>query len=79
MANMAFCAICGRYHETGAGCLEGTEDILKSAGAGSPPKPSKEGFRQTARKADRWFLKMLFWAFVVIALLYILFYIISKA
>jgi hypothetical protein len=75
---MAFCAICGRQHELGVGCLDGTGDITKKAGASSSPKPSSKEFQQTAQKADRWFLKVLLFAFVVIVLLYIVFSLLSK-
>jgi hypothetical protein len=75
---MAFCAICGKNHDPGVGCLDGTGEILKEAGASSPSKLSPKEFQQTAQKADRWFLKVLLFAFVVIVLLYIVFSLLSK-
>lgn len=72
---MAFCAICGRYHEQGVSCFDGTGEMLREAGVSAPPEPSKakEGFDQIARKADRWFLKVLLWALAIIVLLFVLF------
>jgi hypothetical protein len=71
-ANMAFCAICGRNHDPGVGCLDGTQDLLKSAGTNPPPELSKEGFKRVSKQADRWFLKVLVWAFVAIVILFLI-------
>ncbi len=69
---MAYCAICGRQHEPGVGCLDGTGEILGEAGMGSPPETSKEELAQITKGADRWFLKMLLWALIVIFLLFVI-------
>jgi hypothetical protein len=71
-ANMAFCAICGRNHDLGVGCLDGTQDLLKSAGTTPPPELSKEGFKRISKQADRWFLKVLVWAFLAIVILFLI-------
>ncbi len=71
-ATMAFCAICGRYHDPGVGCLDGTKDILQGAGAIPPGQPAKEGFKQVAAQADRWLVRVLIWALVVIVLLFVI-------
>jgi hypothetical protein len=71
-ATMAFCAICGRYHDPGVGCLEGTREILQGAGAAPPPEPAKEGFKRVAAQADRWFVRILVWALVVIVFLFVI-------
>jgi hypothetical protein len=68
---MEFCAICGRHHDPGVGCLDGTQDLLKRAGSNPPPELSKEGFNRVSKQADRWFLKVLLWAFAVIVVLFI--------
>ena len=68
---MAYCAVCGRNHETGAGCFNGTAEILDKAGMNAPQGFSHEKFRQIAKKADRWFLRLLLWALVLIVLIFL--------
>jgi len=68
---MAFCAICGRYHDPGVGCLDGTKDLLQGTGTVPPPEASKEEFKRISIQADRWFIRVLIWALVLIVLVFV--------
>ncbi len=69
---MPYCAICGRHHAPGVGCFDGTRELLEDAGAKRSPAMSGEESRLVAKQADRWILKVLIWALVVIALLFVI-------
>jgi hypothetical protein len=75
---MAYCAICGRDHDTGVTCLDGTQELLKDVGADSRPRLSEEEFKRVSKQADKWFLKVLVWAFVIIAALLIVAFLARK-
>jgi hypothetical protein len=70
-ANMPFCAICGRHHEPGIGCFEGTGELMKESGIRIPPATPKEGTKKIIKEADRWFRRMLLWVLIVIVLVFL--------
>jgi len=69
---MAFCAICGRYHDPGVGCLDGTRDVLRETKTIPSTELSGKEFKRVARQADRWLVKVLLWALVVIVQLFLI-------
>jgi hypothetical protein len=70
---MAYCGICGRHHDPGAGCFDGTNQALKDTGIDTLHRPPDADFRQIAKQADRWIVKVLLWILVIIVLVMVLY------
>ncbi len=65
---MAYCGICGRYHDPGESCIDATNQVLKDIGLSDAPKSPGADFGRIAKRSDRWFLKVLILIFAALAL-----------
>jgi hypothetical protein len=63
---MPYCAICGRHHEPGVGCFDGTRQTLNDAqiGMSGRTRARKSG---STKQADRWIMKALLWVVLALA------------
>lgn len=69
---MAFCAICGSYHDPDLPCVDKARQTLRAAGVKEDSQKPGQDFRETAKLADRFMLKVLIIAFAIIAAILIL-------
>ena len=58
---MSYCAICGRQHDPQIPCFDGVTQILEDIDAGPRKVSSKEEYKNIAKAADKYLLKILLW------------------
>ena len=76
---MAYCAICGRQHDPGVGCVDGTAQLLNVADANARERSSKVEFKRIAKQADKWLVKVLLWAVGLVILMFVIYSFVNKA
>ncbi len=75
---MSFCAVCGTQHDPGAFCIGRAGEGLPDGASRKSRKVSKAEFKRVAQAADRFMVRFLLIALVLLVLVMILAFIAQK-